>query len=355
MINDDLLTISVFARACGLTASALRFYADSGLLEPAFVDEATGYRYYTQDQLDGAVMVRRLREMGMPLSRLRDVIDSGDPRSAAELIDDHLAELIARVRSATEIAEVAKESLSSPLRAATVHVDLSGIRLAAALEQVLTATVVDAELPVLNGVHVVVGAGTITLVATDRLRLTTRTLATNGGTGENWSATIDADDLRSALSWIRRQHQVSLAGDGTVEIASEAGVRRCRILDVVFPDHEEMLRSLPSSATRAVVSRGRLLDVVEQFRSRYLRLEIGSSGNDFVVSGGVDEPAVAVTASVSGPAIGIDFDAVTLHPAVGAAIGPEVMLELSGPEHPMIVRSADSGDLTTVAMPVRVG
>ncbi|NED69138.1 MerR family transcriptional regulator, partial [Streptomyces sp. SID10244] len=64
MTDDELLTISVFARACGLTASALRFYADSGLLEPAFVDDATGYRYYTQDQLDGAVLVRRLREMG---------------------------------------------------------------------------------------------------------------------------------------------------------------------------------------------------------------------------------------------------------------------------------------------------
>ncbi|NDZ96289.1 MerR family transcriptional regulator [Streptomyces sp. SID6673] len=355
MTDDELLTISVFARACGLTASALRFYADSGLLEPAFVDDATGYRYYTQDQLDGAVLVRRLREMGMPLSRLRDVLDSGDARSAAELIDDHLAELTARVRTATEIAEVAKASLSAPARVATVHVDLSGIRLAAALEQVLTATIVDAEFPLLNGVHVVVGAGAITLVATDRLRLTTRTLATNGGTGDTWSATIDADELRSTLSWIRRQHQVSLTdGDGTVAITSEAGARRCRTLDVDFPDHEEMLRSLPPVATRAVVSRGRLLDAVEQFRSRYLRLEIGSSGNDFVVSGGVDDPAVAVAASVSGPAVGLDFDVVTLHPALGGAIGPEVMLEFSGPEYPMIVRSADSGDLTTVAMPVRV-
>ncbi|NED70600.1 hypothetical protein G3I15_57750, partial [Streptomyces sp. SID10244] len=219
-------------------------------------------------------------------SRLRDVLDSGDARSAAELIDDHLAELTARVRTATEIAEVAKASLSAPARVATVHVDLSGIRLAAALEQVLTATIVDAEFPLLNGVHVVVGAGAITLVATDRLRLTTRTLATNGGTGDTWSATIDADELRSTLSWIRRQHQVSLTdGDGTVAITSEAGARRCRTLDVDFPDHEEMLRSLPPVATRAVVSRGRLLDAVEQFRSRYLRLEIGSSGNDFVVSG----------------------------------------------------------------------
>ncbi|MYR06612.1 MerR family transcriptional regulator [Gordonia sp. SID5947] len=356
MTDHELLTISVFARACGLTASALRFYADSGLLAPAFVDDVTGYRYYEQEQLDRAVLVRRLREMGMPLSRLRDVIDTGDPRAAAELIDDHVVELQIRARSAGEIGEVAKQSLLSPIRAETVRGDLSGIRLAAALEQVLTATIVDVEFPMLNGVHVMVRDGAITVVATDRLRLATRTLATNSGTDEDWSATIDADDLRAALSWIRRQHQVSLSdGGASVEFRAEGGARRCRTLDVDFPDHDEMLRALPPSATRVVVSRGRFLGVVEQFRSRYLRLEIGSAEDDFVVRGGTDEPTVAVSAVVSGPAIDIDFDVVNLHPAVGAAIGPEVMLEFAGPECPMIVRSADSGDLTTVAMPVRVG
>ncbi|WJJ11434.1 MerR family DNA-binding transcriptional regulator [Prescottella equi] len=44
---DDLVTIGVFARACGLTPSALRFYDDSGLLSPAHIDPVTGYRYYS--------------------------------------------------------------------------------------------------------------------------------------------------------------------------------------------------------------------------------------------------------------------------------------------------------------------
>ncbi len=40
------MPIGVFARRSGLTSSALRFYADSGLLPPAEVDGVSGCRYY---------------------------------------------------------------------------------------------------------------------------------------------------------------------------------------------------------------------------------------------------------------------------------------------------------------------
>nr|WP_019665407.1 hypothetical protein [Rhodococcus sp. 06-621-2] len=35
-----------------------------------------------------------------------------------------------------------------------------------------------------------------------------------------------------------------------------------------------------------------------------------------------------------------------------ATLGPDVMIDVSGPEYPVVIRSADSGDLTTLAMPV---
>ncbi|HEY9354348.1 MAG TPA: MerR family DNA-binding transcriptional regulator, partial [Nocardioides sp.] len=46
-MDEPLLTIGAFARAVGLTASALRHYDECGLLVPAEVDSGTGYRYYT--------------------------------------------------------------------------------------------------------------------------------------------------------------------------------------------------------------------------------------------------------------------------------------------------------------------
>ncbi|MFF3735417.1 MerR family DNA-binding transcriptional regulator, partial [Streptomyces sp. NPDC002476] len=47
------MPIGVFAQRSGLTPSALRFYADSGLLPPAEVDPVTGYRYRVYSQCTG--------------------------------------------------------------------------------------------------------------------------------------------------------------------------------------------------------------------------------------------------------------------------------------------------------------
>ncbi|MGY4099845.1 MerR family transcriptional regulator [Nocardia sp. R16R-3T] len=64
MAGGGLITIGGLARACGLAASALRFYDDCGLLVPVRVDAVTGYRYYSEAQVDRGVMIRRLRSIG---------------------------------------------------------------------------------------------------------------------------------------------------------------------------------------------------------------------------------------------------------------------------------------------------
>ena len=46
-----MLKIGEFSKLCQMTVKALRFYEKEGLLIPASVDEWTGYRFYTTDQL----------------------------------------------------------------------------------------------------------------------------------------------------------------------------------------------------------------------------------------------------------------------------------------------------------------
>jgi protein phosphatase len=77
----EQMTIGEFAREAGLTAKALRLYDEMGLIAPAAVDAATGYRYYRPDQLERARLVASLRLVGMPLARIREVADL--PREAA--------------------------------------------------------------------------------------------------------------------------------------------------------------------------------------------------------------------------------------------------------------------------------
>lgn len=81
----DYLTIGDFGRASGLTPKALRLYDDLGLLPPADVDPWTGYRRYLPDQLVQARLVARLRLVGMPLARIRDVVAATGPQRRTQL------------------------------------------------------------------------------------------------------------------------------------------------------------------------------------------------------------------------------------------------------------------------------
>ncbi|GIE82066.1 hypothetical protein Aph02nite_80160 [Actinoplanes philippinensis] len=42
----DLIPIGRFSRMSRLSIKALRFYAEQGLIVPAWVDPSSGYRYY---------------------------------------------------------------------------------------------------------------------------------------------------------------------------------------------------------------------------------------------------------------------------------------------------------------------
>lgn len=79
------LSIGEFAQASGLTPKALRLYDDLGLLPPAQVDAASGYRRYRPDQLAQARLVARLRLVGMPLARIRSVLAASPAGAAAEI------------------------------------------------------------------------------------------------------------------------------------------------------------------------------------------------------------------------------------------------------------------------------
>jgi DNA-binding transcriptional MerR regulator len=96
-------TIGNFSRATHLTVKTLRHYHETGLLEPADIDPHTGYRRYTTEQIPVAQVIRRFRDLEMPLSEIRAVLSAPDLPTRNELIAAHLQRLesdLARTQSA---------------------------------------------------------------------------------------------------------------------------------------------------------------------------------------------------------------------------------------------------------------
>ena len=96
MTDDELLPIGRFARASGLTIGALRHYDEEGVLVPADVDPATGYRRYRRDQLQMARAVAALRDLELSLPAIRALLDADDPATRATILQDERVRLEAR-------------------------------------------------------------------------------------------------------------------------------------------------------------------------------------------------------------------------------------------------------------------
>ena len=63
------------ARMSGVSSRALRHYDEVGLLPPARIG-ANGYRYYEQAELLRLQQILLLRELGLGLAEIRDILDS---------------------------------------------------------------------------------------------------------------------------------------------------------------------------------------------------------------------------------------------------------------------------------------
>jgi DNA polymerase III subunit beta len=160
---------------------------------------------------------------------------------------------------------------------------------------------------------------------------------------------VPARELAALGPWLRDRPQVALrrTPNGVV-VAADSGERCLAAIDDVFPDYRAMLAALPTAATRAIVSRDALLTVVEDASDARVHCAIGGGGVRVLTA----EREWRLAADVTGPAIAMDFASGTLRAALATAVGPDIMLDISRADMPVVIRSATAGDLTTLAMPV---
>lgn len=66
-----MMKISAFAKVSGISIKTLRYYDELGLLKPAHVDEQSGYRYYSEEQLLTVKRIASYKEQGFTLEQLK--------------------------------------------------------------------------------------------------------------------------------------------------------------------------------------------------------------------------------------------------------------------------------------------
>ncbi|MFV0259040.1 MAG: MerR family transcriptional regulator [Acidimicrobiales bacterium] len=92
-----LMSIGMFSRASSISVKALRNYHQSGLLIPASVDPATGYRTYHPGQLADAGIIGKLRAVEVPLAEIAEIMNARDPDLTAKVLAAHRVRLETRL------------------------------------------------------------------------------------------------------------------------------------------------------------------------------------------------------------------------------------------------------------------
>lgn len=97
-----MYTIGRFASIGRVTVRMLRHWDEVGLLVPARVDPATGYRSYAPEQVADLAEIVRLRDLGLGLVDVGRVLRAGDARAAHAVLGSAREELRRSVAADTD-------------------------------------------------------------------------------------------------------------------------------------------------------------------------------------------------------------------------------------------------------------
>ena len=108
-MGEEKVTIGEMASLNCVSERALRFYQSKGLLEPDYVDESNGYRYYSLEQSSTIDMITEFEGLGFSIDEIRTLIEQRD-------LDKREIALVQRMRALEETISQCRSALSDAQR-----------------------------------------------------------------------------------------------------------------------------------------------------------------------------------------------------------------------------------------------
>jgi DNA polymerase-3 subunit beta len=337
--------IGEVSRASGLAVSALRFYDGAGVLVPAEVDPATGYRWYTDEQVRAARLIAGLRRVGMPVAEIAEAVrELGDPGAVRDRLDRHRRRLedgladakreLLRIHTLLDLEENLMTRITLP--AAALAAGLDAVRFAAADPAGL-----------LPGVLFDTGDGTLTLVATDRFRMALAEVA----------ADVEGPPARLSVPLSFVEGLLSLTGPVTLDLSAdgvraEAGgtVLEDKPLPVEFPDYKRLVEHGREPSARATVDTAALRELVATAPGT--PREHDGTAYEIVIFGFDPDGRVRLASESEWSDEHIAVNREFLLEALDAGNSGQLVLELDGPIHPLALRVPGESRYS-ILMPVR--
>ena len=98
MSKKTKLKIGEFSRLMQVTVKTLRHYEQKGLLLPNEVDEWTGYRYYSIDQMQRLNTIRDLQRLGFTLDEIKELYEDDSHTPSISQLDAKIKDTEAKLQ-----------------------------------------------------------------------------------------------------------------------------------------------------------------------------------------------------------------------------------------------------------------
>ena len=107
------MKISELALITQVSVKTIRYYEQIGLL-PSPTRTSNGYRHYQEKDIETLIFIRRCRELNIRLDDIKRLVETQqDPKSSCELVDNIIAEQLARIQQSQRELALLEQSLAA--------------------------------------------------------------------------------------------------------------------------------------------------------------------------------------------------------------------------------------------------
>lgn len=109
-VAAGMMKISAFAKVSGISIKTLRYYDELGLLKPAHIDEQSGYRYYSEEQLLTVKRIAAYKEQGFTLEQLKPFLEED---IGSDIVKNKLADKMTELQHAMQTLQLQLDEVNS--------------------------------------------------------------------------------------------------------------------------------------------------------------------------------------------------------------------------------------------------
>jgi len=240
-------------------------------------------------------------------------------------------------------------------------IKLPGNALADTIERVARAASRDEVRPILTGVLVTAEERTLTMVATDSYRLSVKHTELEQPVSQQLEANVPARALRELARIVSSEsvEEVEIALLANQVVFRAGGVLvSSRLIEGQFPSYRQLI---PDSFEHDVrLPRSELLEVarrIGQLAQRNAPLKLGFAEGELTISAEtpeVGDAAEAMPVPFSGEPMEIAFNPEFLIAGIESIESEELVLRLSSPLRPGLLRPVEGDDYSYLVMPIRL-